>query len=141
MGAGLSPDRDEAVVGDRVVGIGRTPPPGGPSRGDIHFIVFPDLGGHVIRGPHPAVVVRTDRMGRSTTVIVAAMTSAPRSAPERPPYLVAVTSREGGLPRDGYIKCDQLATFPTTLLGPRVGRLDPEAIARLDTALRFVLSF
>jgi mRNA-degrading endonuclease toxin of MazEF toxin-antitoxin module len=113
-----------------VVGIGRTPPPGGPSRGDIHFIDFPDLG---------AVVVRTDRMARSTTVIVAAMTSAPRSAPERPPYLVPIASREGGLPRDGYIKCDQLSTFPTTLLGPKVGRLNPEAIARLDTALRFVL--
>jgi mRNA interferase MazF len=122
-----------------VVGIGHTPPAAGPTRGDVHFIDFPDLGGHVIRGPHPAVVVRTDRMSKSTTVIVAPMTSSPRSAPEKPRYLVPVAGREAGLPRDGFVKCDQLATFPTVLLGPKLGRLNPEAIARLDDALRFVL--
>lgn len=122
-----------------MVGIGRTPPFGGPLRGDIHFIEFPDLGGNVMRGPHPAVVVRTDRMARSSTVIVAPMTSTPRSADERPPYLVPVAAREAGLPRDGFVKCDQLATLPTVLLGPKLGRLNPEAIDRLDDALRFVL--
>jgi mRNA-degrading endonuclease toxin of MazEF toxin-antitoxin module len=122
-----------------VVGIGRTPPVAGPMRGDIHFIEFPELGGHVIRGPHPAVVVRTDRIVRSMTVIVAPMTSAPRSAAENPRYLVPVSRREAGLPKDGYVKCDQLATFPTIMLGRKVGRLNPEAIARLDDALRFVL--
>jgi mRNA-degrading endonuclease toxin of MazEF toxin-antitoxin module len=111
----------------------------GPLRGDVHFIEFPDLGGNVMRGPHPAVVVRTDRMTRSTTVIVAPMTSAPRSAPEMPPYLVPVAGHEAGLPRDGFVKCDHLATLPTVLLGPKVGRLNPEAIDRLDDALRFVL--
>jgi mRNA-degrading endonuclease toxin of MazEF toxin-antitoxin module len=122
-----------------VVGIGRTPPAIGPLRGDVHLIDFPDLGGNVIRGPHPAVVVRTDRMARSTTVIVAPMTSAPRSAVENPRYLVPVAGREAGLHKDGYVKCDQLATYPTILLGPRLGRLNPEAVARLDDALRFVL--
>jgi len=122
-----------------VVGIGRTPPTVGPMRGDVHYIDFPDLGGHVIRGPHPAVVVRTDRLARSTLVIVAPMTSAPRSAPEKPRYLVPVAAREAGLPRDGFVKCDQLATFPTALLGPKLGRLSPAAIDRLDAALRFVL--
>jgi len=78
-------------------------------------------------------------MARSTTVIVAPMTSAPRSAIEKPRYLVPVAAREAGLAKDGYVKCDQLATFPTILLGPKVGRLTPAAIARLDDALRFVL--
>ena len=122
-----------------MVGIGRTAPLVGPRRGDIHYIDFPDLGGHVIKGPHPAVVVRTDRMAGSTTAIVVPMTSAPRSAPVKPPYLVPVAAREAGIPRDGFIKCDQLATFPTALLGPRLGRLNPAAIERLDVALRFVL--
>jgi mRNA-degrading endonuclease toxin of MazEF toxin-antitoxin module len=67
------------------------------------------------------------------------MTSAPRSAPENPPYLVGVAAGEAGLPRAGYVKCDQLVTLPTVVLGPRVGRLNPEAINRLDRALRFVL--
>ena len=122
-----------------MVGIGRTPPPAGPTRGDVHYIDFPDLGGQVIKGPHPAVVVRTDRLAMSTTVIVAPMTSSPRSAPEKPRYLVPVTAQDAGLRSDGFVKCDQLATFPSSLLGPKLGRLNPEAIGRLDDALRFVL--
>ncbi len=100
---------------------------------------FPDLGGHVTKGVHPAVVVRSDRLQRSATVIVVPMTSAPRSAPENPRYLVAIRGRDSGLPRDGYIKCDQIATFPASLLGPRAGRLNPEAMDRVDQALKFVL--
>ena len=122
-----------------MVGIGHSPASVGPVRGDIHIIDFPDVGGHVIRGPHPAVVVRTDRMQRSTTVIVVPMTSAPRSAPENPQYLVAVAGHESGLSRDGFVKCDQISTLPTVILGPKAGRLSPQAIGRVDAALRFVL--
>jgi mRNA-degrading endonuclease toxin of MazEF toxin-antitoxin module len=122
-----------------VVGIGRTPPAVGPARGDIHLVDFPEQGGHVLKGPHPAVIIRTDRMARSTTVIVVPMTSSPRSAPEKPRYLVPVAGREAGLPRDGFVKCDQPMTFPTSLLGPKLGRLNPEAIDRMDASLRFVL--
>jgi mRNA-degrading endonuclease toxin of MazEF toxin-antitoxin module len=139
VGDGVPADRREALVGARVVGIGRTPPAIGPRRGDIHLIDFPDLGGNVIRGPHPGVVVRTDRMAKSTTVIVAPMTSTARSAPEKPRDLVPVAGREAGLPKDGYVKCDQLATLPAILLGPKLGRHNPKAIDRLDDGLRFVL--
>ena len=122
-----------------MVGIGDVPANIGPRRGDIHFVDFPDLGGHVIKGPHPAVVVRTDRMERSTTVIVVPMTSTARSLPEGPPYLVPVTSPHSGLARDGYVKCDQVLTFPVTILGAKAGRLHPDAMGRVDAALRFVL--
>ena len=126
-----------------MVGIGREGPTdalgGTPRRGDIHFIAFPDLGGHVLRGPHPAVVVQADRMRHSSTVIVVPMTSRAPSAELDPPYLVPVAARECGLDRDGYVKCDQPATLPVTVLGPRAGRLNPAAVGRVDAALRFVL--
>lgn len=123
-----------------MVGIGREGPRhDGPRRGDIHFIAFPDLGGHVLRGPHPAVVVQGDRLRRSSTVVVVPMTSRARSADLEPPYLVPVGARESGLDRDGFVKCDQPATLPVTVLGPRVGRLNPAATDRVDAALRFVL--
>lgn len=67
------------------------------------------------------------------------MTSSPRSAAEAPAYLVAVSGRESGLDRDGFVKCDQPATLPIALLGPRAGHLALDAIERLDLALRFVL--
>jgi len=122
-----------------MVGIGRAPATVGPARGDIHIVEFPDVGGHVIRGPHPGVVVQTDRMRRSSTVVVVPLTSAARAAGLEPRFLVRIDGRGSGLPRDGWAKCDQPMTLPTVLLGPRAGRLNPETIARLDDALRFVL--
>ena len=127
------------MVGTRVVGIGREPARFGPSRGDIHIVDLPEIGGSVMRGPHPAVVVQSDRMRTSGTIILVPMTSAPRSASEQPPYLVPVRGRDCGLARDGFVKCDQTMTLPTTLLGPKAGRLNPAALDRVDAALRFVL--
>ena len=122
-----------------MVGIGREGAQLGPRRGDIHFIAFPDLGGNVLRGPHPAVVVQTERMRRSSTVVLVPMTSSTRSASAKPPYLVPVARQDSGLDRDGFVKADQPATLPLTVLGPRAGRLSPEAIDRLDASLRYVL--
>ena len=139
MGERVSADRREALGRPGMVGIGRDPPEPGPRRGDIHIVDFPEIGGHVIRGPHPGVVVQTDRMRRSSTVVVVPMTSAARAADFAPAFLVQVLAREAGLPRDGWAKCDQPLTVPTALLGARAGRLNPAAIDRLDKALRFVL--
>jgi mRNA interferase MazF len=122
-----------------MVGIGRDPATVGPSRGDIHFVDVPDVGGHVIRGPHPAVIVQTDRMRRSSTVVLVPLTSSASAAEFQPQFLVRISGRESGLPRDGWAKCDQPMTLPTFVLGPKAGRLNPEAIARIDDALRFVL--
>ena len=36
-------------------------------------------------------------------------------------------------------RCDQVFTRPASWLGPKLGRLNPEALARVDASLRFVL--
>lgn len=123
-----------------MVGIGSVPPSVGPLRGDIHWVAFRDDAGHVIAGPHPAVVVQTPAMARSSTVVVVPMTSKARSAGLRPPYLVEVSGRESGLSKDGWIKADQIVTIAVTELGDRAGRLPPARIEELDDALRFVLA-
>ncbi|OGO57195.1 MAG: hypothetical protein A2V85_06030 [Chloroflexi bacterium RBG_16_72_14] len=115
----------------------------GPRRGDIHLVQFGDLGGHVMRGPRPALVVSSDRLNRGDgTVLVCSLTSrSGRPALDWvPPYLVRVTGRESGLDRDGWVKCDQLFTRPATWLGPRLGHLAPDAMSRVDASLRFVLA-
>jgi mRNA-degrading endonuclease toxin of MazEF toxin-antitoxin module len=139
MGRGIPAHRRKALVGDRVVGTGNAPARVGPSRGDIHIVDFPEIGGHVIRGPHPGVIVQTDRMQRSSTVVVVPLTSAAKAASFAPRFLVQVESRGSGLPRDGWAKCDQPFTIPTAMLGPRAGRLNPETLDRVEDALRFVL--
>lgn len=122
-----------------MVGIGREPAVVGPTRGDVHLVAFPDSDGHVLGGPHPAVIVQTDRMRRSSTTLVVPLTSSIPSAAVKPPYLVSVLAREAGLPRDGFAKCDQVTVISIGQLGPRMGRFNPAALERVDTALRFVL--
>jgi len=105
-------------------------------------VQFPDLGGHVMRGPHPALIVSSDRLNRADgTILVCSLTSRAGADPTWvPPYLVRVTRRDSGLDRDGWVKCDQVFTRPATWLGPKLGQLAPEALARVDTSLRFVLA-
>ena len=143
MGRGDSADVRQADFGAGVVGIGNAPAPTAPRRADIHVIDFPEVAGHVITGPHPGVIVSSDRMNwAGGTVLVCPMTSRIRHDPADylPPYLVAATARDSGLNRDGYVKVDQLFTRPVDALGTRIGRLSPETMDRLDAALRFVLS-
>lgn len=126
-----------------MVGIGSAPATTGPRRADIHIIEFPEVAGEVIAGPHPGVVVSSDRLNRTSgTVLVCPMTSRIRHDPADylPPYLVAATARDSGLNRDGYVKVDQVFTRPVDALGLPVGRLNPETMDRLDAALRFVLA-
>ncbi len=122
-----------------MVGIGREPGIMGPRRGDIHWVEFPEVAGYLIHGPHPGVIVQTDRLGRSSTVVVVPMTSAAVAAEFRPPFLVQVRARDAALPRDGWVKCDQPMTLPVMLLGPKAGRLNLETLDRVDGALRFAL--
>jgi mRNA-degrading endonuclease toxin of MazEF toxin-antitoxin module len=123
-----------------VVGIGRLPPSAGPARGEVYLVEFEDIGGSVLRGPHPALVVQTDRMGRSSMVFLCPISSRGSRVPDYvPPYLAWVARRESGLDRDGWVKADQLFTRPTDSLGPRIGRLSPAAMTRVDASLRFVL--
>jgi mRNA-degrading endonuclease toxin of MazEF toxin-antitoxin module len=78
-------------------------------------------------------------MRRSSTVVLVPLTSAAKAAEFQPEFLVRISVQESGLPRDGFAKCDQPMTLPTVVLGPKAGRLNPDAIARVDDALRFVL--
>lgn len=123
-----------------MVAIGSRPAPTLRRRGDIHLVTFEDVGGSVLRGPHPAVIVQTERLARSSTVLVCPMTSRGGPQPDNvPPYLVWVPRQDSGLDRDGWVKADQLFTRPVGILGPKLGRLAPEALARVDASLRFVL--
>jgi len=126
-----------------VVGIGARPPSTGLRRADIFLIEFPEVAGTVLMGPHPAVIVSSDRLNPAAgTVLVCPLTSKIRHDPLSylPPYLVGVLARDSGLRLDGYVKVNQVFTRPIEAVGPRMGRLSPEAMERVDAALQFVLS-
>jgi mRNA-degrading endonuclease toxin of MazEF toxin-antitoxin module len=126
-----------------MVGIGRAPAHRGPARGDIYLVTFPGVGGAAVLGPHPALIVSSDRLNRGAgTLLACPMTSTIRHDAEvfLPPYLVTASARSTGLSRDGYVKTDQVHTLPLAALGPRMGRANPEVMSAVDSALRFVLA-
>ncbi len=88
------------------------------------------------------MVVSSDHLNRADgTIMVCSLTSRGGADPAWvPPYLVRVTRKDTGLDRDGWVKCDQVFTRPAAWLGPKLGRLTPEALASVDTSLRFVLA-
>jgi mRNA-degrading endonuclease toxin of MazEF toxin-antitoxin module len=105
-------------------------------------VAFPGRAGNVIEGPHPAVIVSSDALNRGAgTVIACPMTSRIRHDAEvyLPPYLVPASGHATGLSQDGFVKVDQVHTLAVELLGPRMGRANPDTMAKVDAALRFVL--
>ena len=66
MGGGVPAHRGEALVGDRVVGIGSAPARIGPTRGDIHIIDFPEIFAAAGRGIRYYVVEHDPRFGDPT---------------------------------------------------------------------------
>lgn len=140
MGARDCADERPPAGRCRMVGIGREPAQRLGRRGDIHLVGFEEIGGAVKRGPHPAVIVQTDRLHRSSTVLVCPISSRGLRRPDFvPPYLAWVPRQDSGLDRDGWVKADHMFTRPIETLGQRLGRLNPEAMARVDASLRFVL--
>ena len=67
-------------------------------------------------------------------VTVAAVTGTIRGLPTEVPL-----GREHGLARECVANCDNLFTIPKQVVGRRRGELDPEAVARLRTALLIAL--
>ena len=119
--------------------IGQRPTAAGPRRGEIYRLQFREIGGHVLSGPHFAVVVQTTRMASSGTTLVVPITSSAASGHLDPPYLVHCSARDLQLSWDGWIHADQVATFPAAELDERVGVLPGRKLEELDRALRFVL--
>lgn len=119
--------------------IGQRLTAAGPRRGEIYRLQFREIGGHVLSGPHFAVVVQTTRMASSGTTLAVPVTSSAASGYLGPPYLVHASARDLQLAWDGWIHADQVATFPTSELEDRVGVLPGRKLEELDRALRFVL--
>jgi mRNA interferase MazF len=120
-------------------------------RGEIYWVAFDPVKGSEQGGVRPALVVQNDVGNRySPTTVVVAIT---RTLPLQPyPFVVVIEPSESGLPQRSAANCAQIATIqqdgPAGRLRPAVGetalrpigQLSPEAMARVDEALRYNLA-
>ena len=108
-----------------------------PVRGEVWFVDFDPVVGREQAGRRPALVVSGDRMNRSPTgiVVVLPITGTDRGYPAH----VSVAPPEGGLTKPSVIMADQPRAISRDRLGRRHGSISPEAMKRVEQALRFVL--
>lgn len=102
-------------------------------RGDIWWLDWSPGRGSEQRGRRPALVIQNDVGNRySPTTIVAAVTS--RGSPQYP-FLVSVTARESGLPRNSFVNLAQILTVDKSRLLERAGRLRGGKLEEVNKAL------
>lgn len=108
--------------------------PGQAKRGEIYWVNWNPGRGCEQSGLRPALVIQNDIGNKySLTTIVAALTT----AVEKPyPFLVKVTAKESGLPRDSVINLAVILTIDKTRLGDKCGELTKTKLAEVDMAIR-----
>jgi len=83
--------------------------------------------------PRPAVILQDDRFDATQSITICAFTTDPTEAPLF--RLVVEPNQTNGLKAPCSLMVDKITTVPKAKLGIRVGRLDPEDLARLNRAV------
>ena len=106
-------------------------------RGELYWVDWSPGRGTEIIGTRPALIIQNDIGNEvSPTTIVASCST----AMEKPfPFLVPVTSRESGLPKDCNINLATIMTIEKSRLGDRCGELSKEKMDEVDKALQISL--
>jgi mRNA interferase MazF len=102
-------------------------------RGDLVTVSAPGEYGK----PRPAVVVQSDWLAETDSVLVSLLTSTLRDAPIY--RLTVEPSPANGLRAISQIMLDKVLALPREKCGPVIGRLDEAGVAALNRGLTVVL--
>ena len=103
-------------------------------RGDIFYADLEPVIGSEQGGIRPVLVIQNDIGNRhSPTVIVAAITSQINKA--KLPTHVEIRAGEHGLNKDSVVLLEQLRTVDKRRLKERIGRMDADAMEKVNEAL------
>ena len=103
-------------------------------RGDIYYADLSPVVGSEQGGLRPVLIIQNDVGNRySPTVIAAAITS--RMSKTKLPTHIDVYAERAGLARDSIVLLEQLRTLDKRRLRERLGHLDEEMMAEIDTAI------
>ncbi len=108
-------------------------------RGDIYWVDWNPARGSEQSGSRPALVIQNDIGNKfSPTTIVAALTT----AAEKPyPFLVNLTAKESGLPKDSTVNLAVIMTIDKTRLARKCGELSPARMSQIESAIKASLGF
>ncbi len=110
-----------------------------PERGEVWWVNWSPGRGSEQTGKRPALVVQTDPANhnpRYPNTIVTTLSTKGRNVPS---HVRIDPTAENGLTAPSFIKCEQLLTISKARLEKRMGRISPNDLERVVTALRIVL--
>ena len=102
-------------------------------RGDIVTVSAPGDYGK----PRPAVIIQSDRLGVSDSVLVGLLTSAIVDAPLF--RLLIEPGERTGLKLPSQVMVDKIVAMPRGKCGPVIGRLDAAALVTLNHMLALLV--
>lgn len=103
-------------------------------RGEIYWVDWNSGRGSEQSGLRPALVIQNDIGNKhSPTTIVAALTT----AIEKPyPFLIKVTVKESGLPKDSMVNLAVILTVDKTRLTNKCGELSEAKMSEVNEAIK-----
>ena len=106
-------------------------------RGEIYWVDWNPGRGSEQSGLRPALVIQNDIGNRySPTTIVAALTTA---VEKQYPFLVKITARESGLPKDSTVNLAAIMTIDKTRLTEKCGELSEAKMNEVSEAIKVSL--
>jgi mRNA interferase MazF len=105
------------------------------NRGDLVTVALPGAYGK----PRPAVVIRADRFSHLGSITFLPFTS--DLLPAEIFRIMIDPTAENGLQTPSQVMADKCSTLPLTKVGAVFGRLDDNAMGRIDRALAAFLGF
>ena len=103
-------------------------------RGEIYWVDWNPGRGSEQSGLRPALVIQNDIGNKfSPTTIVAAVTTAVEKSY---PFLVKVTAKESGLPKDSTINLSAIMTIDKNRLVDKCGELNEAKMAEVSKAIK-----
>jgi mRNA interferase MazF len=110
-------------------------------RGEVFWVDWEPRRGSEQGGHRPALIIQADEANELEhygNTIVLAMSTTP--AVDETVHISVEPSRLNGLSKPGIVRCEQVMTISKSRLGEKLGLLEPRYMAKVDEALRAVLS-
>ncbi|HIY09594.1 MAG TPA: type II toxin-antitoxin system PemK/MazF family toxin [Firmicutes bacterium] len=103
-------------------------------RGEIYYADLSPVVGSEQGGIRPVLIVQNDLGNRYSPTVIAAAITSQRDKSKLPTH-IELSSRSCGLSRDSVVLLEQVRTLDKRRLKERMGRLDEDAMAKIDRAL------
>ena len=103
-------------------------------RGDVFYADLSPVVGSEQGGTRPVLIVQNDTGNKhSPTVIAAAITS--QTGKAKLPTHINIAGASAGLAKDSVVLLEQIRTIDKRRLREHMGRLDPDSMNKIDTAI------